>query len=78
MPVSAPVITSVCASPFTSVPVTVNVIPLSSPALKIVTILPEDKVTDPPSAKAPPIVKFPAPLTEAAQKTQKTKNRNFI
>ena len=64
--VSAPVITSVIAVPLSSVPVTVNVIPESSPADYIVTFLGQSIVTDPPEANAPPIVKLAAPLILAA------------
>ena len=53
VPALAPVITSVCASLDSSVPVTVNVIPESSPADNIVTFLGESIVTDPPECNAP-------------------------
>ena len=64
--VSAPVITSVIAVPLSSVPVTVKVIPESSPADRMVTFLGESIVTDPPEAKAPPMVKLAAPPILAA------------
>ena len=66
VPVSAPVIVSVAVVPDSSVPVTVKVIPLSSAAESMVTFLGESNVTDPPEAKAPPIVKLAAQLTLAA------------
>ena len=66
VPVSAPVISSVWASPFTSVPVTVKVSALSSPADRRVTIRPALNVAAPPEVNAPPRVKFAAPLNVAA------------
>ena len=52
------VITSVCASPFTSVPVIVTVLPLSPvPAVVQVIILAAVNVAVPPEVSVPPIVK---------------------
>ena len=65
VPALAPVTDSDKASPLTSVPTTVKEMPLSSPADKIVTCLPEALVTVPPECKAPPITKAASSPTAA-------------
>jgi len=66
VPESAPVIDSVTAVPVSSVPVAVNDIPESSPALRMVMFLGSSKVTVPPEARAPPITKLALLPTDAA------------
>ena len=66
MPAFAPVIDSVTAVAVSSVPVTVNEIPESAPARRMVTLRGSSNVTAPPEASAPPRTRLALLPTAAA------------